>query len=243
MPLESATVISELDPSWPLAGDPTNQGDDHLRLTKSVLQSQFPGAGGTGFAVPITATEDDLNNTSGSTSNFQTQIDALQAEVDALQATLLPTIFPIGCIYSTITNENPATTFGFGTWEAFGAGRTMVGVDPGDPLFDTAEETGGSKNAVVVEHNHTASTATDGEHEHRIQVDQYCCESSPDPGTETMVTDDTDRNRIRVMAPENKAMTTDSAHSHAITVADAGVNGDNQNLPPYIAVYFWKRTA
>ena len=42
MPLEISTYISGLDESWPLSGDPTNKGDDHLRLIKHVLQSQFP---------------------------------------------------------------------------------------------------------------------------------------------------------------------------------------------------------
>lgn len=42
MGLESATFISQLDNSFPLGGDPINQGDDHMRLVKSVLQNQFP---------------------------------------------------------------------------------------------------------------------------------------------------------------------------------------------------------
>jgi len=42
MGLESATFISQLDNSFPLGGDPINKGDDHIRLVKSVLQSQFP---------------------------------------------------------------------------------------------------------------------------------------------------------------------------------------------------------
>jgi hypothetical protein len=39
---------------------------------------------------------------------------------------------------------------GFGTWTAFGAGRVMVGFDSGNALFDTAEETGGSADAITV---------------------------------------------------------------------------------------------
>ncbi len=44
MGLESATYISGLTPSWPGAGETKSQGDDHLRLIKSVLQGTFPNA-------------------------------------------------------------------------------------------------------------------------------------------------------------------------------------------------------
>lgn len=44
MGLESATYVSDLASSNPLAGDVRAQGDDHLRLLKSVLQTTFPNA-------------------------------------------------------------------------------------------------------------------------------------------------------------------------------------------------------
>lgn len=42
MGLEAATYIQSLDAANPLAGDRKNQGDDHLRLLKSVLRASFP---------------------------------------------------------------------------------------------------------------------------------------------------------------------------------------------------------
>jgi microcystin-dependent protein len=44
MGLEAATLIQSLDASNPLAGDRKNQGDDHLRLIKTVLKTTFPDA-------------------------------------------------------------------------------------------------------------------------------------------------------------------------------------------------------
>jgi len=82
MPIEAGTVISELDASWPLSGDPIVEGDNHLRLIKSVLQTQFPGAGG-GFNIPIIATEDEINHLEGVTGNIQDQLD------EALEDTLI----------------------------------------------------------------------------------------------------------------------------------------------------------
>lgn len=79
MPLESGTTISSLDLLWPLSSDLVLSGDDHLRLIKAVLKAQFPGVGGDGFAIAITATEAEINYLSGVTSNIQTQIDAITA--------------------------------------------------------------------------------------------------------------------------------------------------------------------
>lgn len=57
----------------------------------------------------------------------------------------LDQVYPVGSVYISVVATNPATLFGIGTWSAFGAGRVMVGLDAGDPDFDTAEETGGAK--------------------------------------------------------------------------------------------------
>ena len=58
MGLESASYISELDDTNPVVGDPVGEGDDHLRLIKTVLQTQFPNL--TAGAVNTTQTEMNL---------------------------------------------------------------------------------------------------------------------------------------------------------------------------------------
>ena len=40
MTVESATYISQLNTAFPAAGDNISEGDDHVRLVKSVLQAQ-----------------------------------------------------------------------------------------------------------------------------------------------------------------------------------------------------------
>jgi hypothetical protein len=88
------------------------------------------------------------------TSDNSTKL-ATTAFVQAIKQSL----HPVGSIYINATNNtNPATLLGFGTWSAFGAGRVPVGFNAADPLFDTAEDTGGSKDAIVVAHTHTGTT-------------------------------------------------------------------------------------
>jgi hypothetical protein len=87
MGLEVTTFIAGLNNVWPLGPtDSATQGDDHLRLIKSVLKSTFPGASGNGFASQITATEAEINRLAGVTSPLQTQLNALQASITAQAA-------------------------------------------------------------------------------------------------------------------------------------------------------------
>jgi len=65
MGLETATYISQLVATNPLATDPISQGDDHLRLIKSVLQAQFSGLSGT---TAVTASGAEMNLVDGCTA-------------------------------------------------------------------------------------------------------------------------------------------------------------------------------
>jgi len=44
MTVESASFISQLVDTYPPGSDPISEGDDHIRLIKSVLQGTFPNA-------------------------------------------------------------------------------------------------------------------------------------------------------------------------------------------------------
>jgi hypothetical protein len=134
-------------------------------------------------------------------------------------------MYPVGSIYINATNStNPGTLFGFGTWVAFGAGRVPVGFDSINALFDTAEETGGSANAITVSHTHTV---TDPGHAHSIYA-----VSDVAPNTYNL-----QGSSIRA----SSIAATDSAVT-GITIDSAGSSGTNANYQPYITVYMWKRT-
>jgi hypothetical protein len=157
-----------------------------------------------------------------------------QLATTAFVTAALSAAFPVGSIYINATSSsNPATLLGFGTWTAFGAGRVMVGLDAGDALFDTAEETGGSKDAVVVSHTHTAtSVVTDPGHSHIIANDGVG--TGPVFGTSAV------GNRFYSSSATTTATT---GITVATTNASTGVSGTNANIQPYITVRMWKRTA
>jgi len=63
MPVETATYISQLSATNPLGTDAISQGDDQIRLVKSVLQAQFTSLG----TAAVTATAAEVNLIDGYT--------------------------------------------------------------------------------------------------------------------------------------------------------------------------------
>ena len=167
--------------------------------------------------------------TIGVTQSFGNSSTAL-ATTAFVQAAL-QALHPVGSIYINAgVTTNPATLLGFGTWTAFGAGRVMIGLDAGDALFDALEETGGSKNAIVVSHTHTGTTDGVGNHNHNALGNNTngrftATGAAGGEFTVTQTTSDA------------------GAHNHTFTTGSTGSSGTNANLQPYITVAMWKRTA
>jgi hypothetical protein len=170
-----------------------------------------------------------------SAGDNSTQI-ATTAYADAAIAAAKQALYPVGSIYINAgVTTNPATLLGFGTWTAFGAGRVMVGLNGSDALFDALEETGGSKDATLVSHNHTAtSTVSDPGHNHTINNGANLNSSVDNggvAGTSTPVSN------------FNTTSTATTGISVSTSVASTGSSATNANLQPYITVAMWKRTA
>lgn len=138
-------------------------------------------------------------------------------------------LYPVGSIYTNASvSTNPGTLLGFGTWTAFGAGRVMVGFDSSNALFDTAEETGGSADAITVSHTHTA-TVTDPGHLHtQTEYNQPGIGNAGGGGA-----------RVNAVSANTGTATT----GISVAVSTTGSSGTNANYQPYITVYMWKRTA
>jgi hypothetical protein len=152
--------------------------------------------------------------------------------------TILQTVYPVGSIYiNASVTTNPATLLGFGTWVEFGSGRVLVSQDTGDASFDNLEETGGSKDAIVVSHTHTGSTNTTGSHNH-----SYINPKLPSGGSNSYQ-NGPQGTTWRTENISTDVTGTNGDHSHTFTTASTGSSGTNANLQPYIVVKMWKRTA
>jgi len=130
-----------------------------------------------------------------------------------IAASSLAALYPVGCIYFSTVDTNPASLFGFGTWVAFGKGQVLVGkADSG--TFVTAGSTGG-------EETHTLIADEMPIHAHTTQLYQ----GSSGPDNRTSGTD------------------SGSSLQGTATSATAGTGGAHNNLQPYRVVYIFNRTA
>lgn len=149
-----------------------------------------------------------------------------QLATTAFVATAISAAYPVGSIYTSTVSTNPATLFGFGTWVAYGAGRVLIGAS-GSGLY-IAGNTGGSADAIVVSHTHTA-TVTDPGHSHTVS-----------PAIGDAIGGTGAQLAFRGTGPTS---TTTSTTGVTVSNSTTGASGTNANLPPYVVVYMWNRTA
>lgn len=193
-------------PTAATANNSTQIATTAFVTTGANLKANLAGPTFTGVPAAPTAAV-STNTTQIATTAFVQAATPTAAVINAL-------VYPVGSIYTAVVATNPATLLGVGTWAAFGAGRTLVGINTGDTDFNTVEETGGRKDAVLPAHTHTTS---------------YNDNSWPNS------TDD---------QAENQLLNNKWSHDETATTSSAGVAlSGNENLQPYITVYFWKRTA
>lgn len=153
---------------------------------------------------------------------------ATTAFVQSVKTLVLQSVFPVGAIYTSYNvATDPATVLGFGTWTAI-EGKVLAGYQSGDSDFGTAGNTGGSKDAVVVSHTHTA-TSVDSGHTHTYT--RYALKA-PQTGSSTPV-----------WFNDATANTGVGYANITTTVDSAGVSGTGKNLQPYVTVHMWRRTA
>jgi len=241
MGLETGTYIDSLNSSNPTATDAVSEGDDHLRLIKSTVKATFPNLSNAVTSTHtelnlldgVTANTTELNYVDVATLGTVEASKAVTADANkditgarnltitgALSAgsglITLADVYPVGSIYiNAAVSTNPATLLGFGTWAAFGTGRTMVGIDASQTEFDTLEETGGSKT-------HTLTTSELPSHTHNNPSGIL-----PAPNS----------NDVDVTGGNGRTL-----GNNVATDATGGGSAHN-NLQPYIVVYMWKRTA
>ena len=193
--------------------------DDEFEAIETAVNTKAnkvsPALTGTPTAPTATA---GTSTTQVATTAFVTTAIAADA---VTSAEFVDAIYPVGSVYINATSgTNPNTLLGHGTWVVFGAGRVPVGIDSSDTDFDTAEETGGSK-------------------EHTLTVDELPAHSHDSNGTADRVQMGTDN------GVSYAGYTTGSKPYGPTTWSTASTgNGDaHNNLQPYIVVHMWKRTA
>lgn len=149
----------------------------------------------------------------------------------AFVQTALQIIYPVGSIYTATVSTNPNSLFGFGTWTAFGAGRVLIGNGGGF----SAGATGGSADATLVSHSHSASSSvSDPSHNHTIY----------NGGNLNSAVDNGGIAGTSIFSTTNFNTTNNATTGITVStsISTAGSSATNANLQPYIVVYMWQRT-
>ena len=180
------------------------------------------------------ATENDASN-----QQLLSRIEALETQMETVatiaNSSTLDKVYPVGSIYITATEDTVAKVqakFG-GTWQAYGAGRTLVGVDTNQEEFDTNEETGGEKTHTLTvdempKHmHHVVSFQTQSGSYKNYYPYNYIIQHGS-VGTEIKQSVSAFNN----LNAWGTGQTDEIGSSHA-----------HNNLQPYITVYMYKRTA
>ena len=198
-----------------------------------------PGLTGTPTA-PTAAV--DTNNTQIATCGFVRNAIAKYAPM----LETMKKIYPVGSIYMSTVSTNPATLFGFGTWEAMPAGRVLLAQGKSDwgTTYEAGSSGGEATHQLTVgelpSHGHSASTntanLTGNANSIGINYDEVSVSGiiSKNRGNDYGGTNN-DHNKTGFLI--------NASHSHTVTINNTGSNQAHNNLQPYIAVYIWKRTA
>ena len=134
---------------------------------------------------------------------------------------LIDVIYPVGSIYMSVNSVNPSTLFG-GTWEQI---EDKFLLASGTSYSNGS--TGGSADAVVVNHNHLL------QNENYYFVGKKTTDSG---GTKRVNVPTSGTNYAYVSSGS-------SAFGNFNSTKDIGESGTGKNMPPYLAVNIWKRTA
>ena len=140
--------------------------------------------------------------------------------------------YPVGSFYFSQNSTSPATLFG-GTWEQLEQGRVLLSQGTNYPAGSTGgEATHTLTVAEMPSHNHVASTNNTGAHTHTIY------RSGDGGGPWTGIAGSKNNEYAG-----NYTTSSSGAHSHTVTINNTGSSQPHNNLPPYLSVYIWLRTA
>lgn len=249
---------------------------------------------------PAAVTQGNIINgaTTDDTPLYHITVDNLQVTNVKRVFTLAPSVmgildrvYPVGSIFISVNNTNPATLFG-GTWEEV-SGRFLLGRSSGHAAGTTGGEethtltanempahthngpshthTGPSHTHTtpahthnIASHTHTATTASGGNHAHKIQrakeagagTSKYSIQNASN-GEGDHMSRYTGAHTHAVTVQGSGQLVTDSAGTGTTGASGTGVTGASgtgatsstgggaahNNMPPFLAVYMWKRTA
>lgn len=153
--------------------------------------------------------------------------------------------YPVGELLITRRTGNPSTWLGFGTWERYGSGRTLVSLDPLDASFQAIDQTGGAKT-------HVLTVGEMPSHTHQVNPPQTTSSAAGGLNGQVALTSGITGLRYDPFQDGGDMLLTAGnqvgTHSHVVDIPEfasgtAGAGQAHNNLQPYIVINIWQRTA
>lgn len=152
----------------------------------------------------------------------------------------IDSIYPVGSIYMSINLINPNTLFG-GTWEQI---KDRFLLSAGD-IYGVGSVGGESAHTLTeIEipwhyHSYSGNTNASGSHVHTgNSLETYSTSSSNSKDFVRPINNSYSYANIQIMNSAGE-----HSHSYSGNTSGTGGSGAHNNMPPYLTVYMWKRTA
>lgn len=243
--------------------DLENPANNKITLGRTISSLTDKVAGNTNLTNIVQGMAGSVNTAVNTANNAANTAEQIRVEMDAVTAKM----YPVGSIYISVNNANPATFFG-GSWVAFATGRTLVGVDASQGEFNAVEKAGGHKDLQSHTHGLNNHVHSLGNHTHSVPNHTHTMQGAGNHYHYLGINKDAVQKGTSYNKPNNfesgstsyKSNTTGN-HTHTMnssgtctTGGNSGNTGGNSgnttsagggnagNLQPYITVYMWKRT-
>jgi hypothetical protein len=149
-------------------------------------------------------------------------------------ADLLDRTYPVGSIYMSVNSTEPSTLFG-GTWERLG-GRFLIGAGTNTEINSNGEYGDLGRGDPTF-----AGGETGGQYYHQLTIDEMPKHTHNIKSSST----DGDDKKTWVLKDHmpNTSLERLPWQWGGKAVSYEGSGNKHNNMPPYLAVYMWKRTA
>ena len=158
-----------------------------------------------------------LSDSTSSTSSTNDGIAATPAAVKKAIAEAKLAAWPVGSIYITVSNTSPAALFG-GTWERISE-RFLLGASSSYPAGGTG-----------------------GEFTHKLTQSELPNYSLSVTNGSNVIRSKTGNSADAYVQTQSGGWGIPNWEAKTVTVASGGSGEAHNNMPPYLAVYMWKRT-